>query len=299
MDQKEAADKLFTAVKVYREDIARAKAFVLQSTESNVDNLANQWLREGNYIAPRVIHLESGNVEETINLVARSYSLRMALYQAIWELSNTSKVLLTGNTSMWRGNVTWQASRGSGGMNLDQIKCPYPTEIHKPPLTDELALDLDIFLKELDCTNLHDGIHEAIEQSLICFRRGLYLPAIAMLTAGAEAIWHECGTAVAQKLENQKLQKIMNDQYASLSKKVEELIKILQGAAGKQLLKAANLNMSRIENAKLWITTLRDRRNALHWTKARSFVAQHSDTASLLLGAPIHLGVLEALRKLC
>jgi hypothetical protein len=184
-------------------------------------------------------------------------------------------------------------------MDLDRIKCLYPVEIHKPPLTGELALDLDIFLKGLDCTNLHDGIPEAIEQSLICFRRGLYLPAIAMLTAGAEATWHECGTAVATKLANQKLQTIMNDQYASLSKKVAELSKILRGSAGKPLLKAASLNVHQITDAELWTITLRDKRNALHWTKAKSFMAQHSDTASLLLGAPIHLGALEALRKSC
>ena len=163
----------------------------------------------------------------------------------------------------------------------------------------EFALDMDIFLKGLDCTDLHDGILEAVEQSLRCFRRGLYLPAIAMLTAGAEATWHECGIAVATKLANQKLQTIMNDQYASLSKKVAELSKILRGSAGKPLLKAASLNVHQITDAELWTITLRDKRNALHWTKAKSFMAQHSDTAALLLGAPIHLGTLEALRKIC
>jgi hypothetical protein len=235
MDNKEATEKIVATVKVSREDITRAKAFILESSESDVDVLADQWLQAQNYTAPKDIYLESGEVVETINLIARSYSLRMALYQAVWELCNAGDVFVADSPSLWKGGVTWRTSRGAGGMGLDQINCSYPAKIQKPPLSGEFALDMDIFLKGLVCTNLHDGIREAVDQSLRCFRRGLYLPAIAMLTAGAEATWHECGTAVATKLANQKLQTIISDQYASLSKKVAELRKILQGPAGKPL----------------------------------------------------------------
>jgi len=299
MHIEEATENILAAVRVTREDITRAKAFILQSTESDVAALADQWLQAQNYTAPKDIYLESVDVVETIDLIARSFSLRMALYQAVWELSNAGEVLVAGSPSLWKGSATWSTPRGGGGLGLDQINCSYPAKILKPPLTNEIALDLDIFLQGLDCASLHDGILEAVEQSLRCFRRGLYLPAIAMLTAGVEATWHECGTAIATKLANQTLQTTMIDQYASLSKKVAEIRKILQGPAGKPLLKAASLRMPRITDAEMWTTTLRDRRNALHWTKAKSFVAQHSDTAALLLGAPIHLGTLEVLRKSC
>jgi hypothetical protein len=299
MHKEEATEKIKASVRVTREDVTRAKAFTLQSTESDVATLADQWLQAQNYTAPKDIFLESVEVVETVALIARSYSLRMALYQAVWELSNAGEVLMAGSPSLWKGSVTWRTSHGGGGLELDQINCSFPTRIQKPPLTSELALDVDIFLQGLDCTSLHEGIREAVEQSLRCFHRGLYLPAIAMLTAGAEATWHECGTAVATKLANQTLHAIMNDQYASLSKTVAALRKTLESPAGKPLLKAASLNAPLIADAELWTITLRDRRNALHWTKAKSFVAQHSDTAALLLGAPIHLGTLEALRKSC
>src|SRR5262249_19740495 len=46
-------------------------------------------------------------------------------------------------------------------------------------------------------------------------------------------------------------------------------------------------------------TTLRDRRNALHWGKAKSFIADHSETATLLMAAPLHLGTLETIRAAC
>ena len=299
MNNKEATEKILAAVKISREDIARSKAFILQSTESDVPALAEKWLKAQNYTAPKEIYLESGEVTETINLIARSYSLRMAFYQAVWELSNSGDVLVMDSPSNWRGSVTWRTSRGAGGLELDHINCSFPAKIQKPPLRNEFSLDLDIFLDGLDYINLHDGIRMAVDQSLRCFQRGLYLPAIAMLTAAAEATWHECGSSVAKKLANQKLQTVMNDQYASLSKKVSELMKILQGQVGKSLLKSAGLSLPRITDAELWTITLRDKRNALHWTKAKSFVVQHSDTAAMLLGAPIHLGALDALWKSC
>jgi hypothetical protein len=299
MRDQDASNRIVESVTIYREDISRAKAFALREKEWKVVDLADRWLHAQNYTEPEEIYLESTEIAETLAVIAKSYSLRMALYQAVWELINAGEFLLAGNPAMWKASMTWRTSHGGGGLDLHQIYCTYPTLIQKPPFTNELTPDVDIFFKGLDCINLHEGIREAIEQSLKCFRRGLYLPAIAMLTACAEAAWHECGTAVAANLGNRKLQALMDDHYASLSKKVSGLNKILASPTGKQLLKAANLSPSRLADAELWTTTLRDRRNALHWMKAKSFVTQHSDTASLLLGTPIHLGTLEAIRNAC
>jgi hypothetical protein len=65
------------------------------------------------------------------------------------------------------------------------------------------------------------------------------------------------------------------------------------------LLKSADQTFARVADAEVWTTVLRDRRNALHWGKAKSFVADHSETATLLMAAPIHIGTLEAIRARC
>jgi hypothetical protein len=299
MSPDEASEKIVASVTVTREDIARAKAFALQAKESGTNALAEQWLNAQNCSAPREVQLESAEAGDVLALIARSYSLRMALYQAVWELINAGELIPAGTASEWQANVSWRTPRGGGGLALGRINFPYPPKTYRPPLAAKPPLDVDVFLQGIDSASLHSGIREAVDQALGCFRRGLYLPAIAMMTAGAEATWSECGTAVAKKLANQKLQGIMNDQYASLSRKVAELRKVLESAAGKPILKAASLSPPRVADAELWTTTLRDRRNALHWGKAKSFIAQHSDAASLLLGAPIHLGTVEAIRKSC
>jgi hypothetical protein len=88
----------------------------------------------------------------------------------------------------------------------------------------------------------------------------------------------------------------VNNPYASISKKITEIQKTLQTPDGKALLKKAGRSPGELDDVEIWTTNLRDRRNALHWGKAKSFVADHSETASLMIGAPLHIGTLEAIR---
>ena len=120
-----------------------------------------------------------------------------------------------------------------------------------------------------------------------------------MLAAGAEATWIECGTAVAMKLGDTKLQSVVADPFVSLSRKITELRKALENPTGRNLLKTAGSNSAKVTDAEIWTTTLRERRNAVHWAKAQSFIAHHSDASSLLLAAPLHLSTLEAIRSAC
>src|SRR5262249_52005530 len=156
--------------------------------------------------------------------------------------------------------------------------------------------DTDVFLQGLGYPNLHPGIREAVTQALACFKRALYMPATAMLAAATEATWTECGTAVANKLAIPKLQATMADPYVGIGKKVLETRKALEQPTAKSLLRAAGQTIGKVNDAEAWTTILREKRNALHWTKAKSFAIEHSDTANLLMAAPLHLGTLEAIR---
>jgi hypothetical protein len=74
-----------------------------------------------------------------------------------------------------------------------------------PPFATKPPTDPDISSKGWNCASLHDGILEAIEHALLCFQRGFYMPATAMLAAAAEATWTECGVAIAKKLSDTRL----------------------------------------------------------------------------------------------
>ncbi len=298
MSPNEASDTIVSRIIVTRDNIARAKVFILAAKESRTDALAEQWLQAEVGAIPKEVETHSAAADDTLSLLARAYSLRLAFYQAIWELVCACE-FFPSSTNNWQPSVTWRNPHGTGGLQLGTVNCIFPTTIQRPPLPAEPSTDPDVFLQGADCVSLHQGIREAISQSLGCFRRGLYLPAIVMLAAGAEATWIECGTAVAVKLVNKKLSTVVEDPFASLSRKVTEIKTALESPNAKGLLKAARTNLAKVTDAEVWTTTLRERRNAVHWGKAQSFIAQHSDASSLLLAAPLHLGTLEAVRRAC
>jgi hypothetical protein len=55
----------------------------------------------------------------------------------------------------------------------------------------------------------------------------------------------------------------------------------------------------RTHTAEDWAAVLRDRRNALHWGKNKSLTAEHADTGTLMMAAPMHMKTLEAIRLAC
>ncbi len=295
---QDASVKLVSYITVTRVDIARAKEFILASKESGTDALAEKWLHDGVGPIPKDVEIQSAGANDTLTLLGRGYSLRLAFYQAVWELVAACE-LFPGGTATWEPQLTWRNTHGGGGLQLDAVKCIFPEIIRRPPLSDPPPTDPDIFLQGANCVSLHLGIREAIGQSLACFQRGLYLPAIVMLAAGAEATWIECGAALAGKLADAKLRTVVDDSFVSLSRKVTEVKRALESPSGKNLLKVAGISVARVTDAEVWTTTLRERRNAVHWGKAQSFIAQHSDASSLLLAAPLHMGTLEAVRRVC
>jgi hypothetical protein len=298
MNPNEAIRLLGETVKVMREDIARAKAWLVQAKGGSTRQLVEEWLTPQQAVVPlnASVDLNADDSGERIAKYARAFSLRLAFHQAQWELIATGELFPCDSFDNWQASLGYNHQRYSGGLDIKGIGCPFPKAVMRPPLATEPPTDPDIFLKGVDCTSLHDGILEAIEQALLCFRRGLYMPATVMIAAAAEATWTECGIAVAKQLSSAKLVATVNDPYASIGKKIAEIQKTLQTSDGKALLKKAGRSPADLNNAEIWTTNLRERRNALHWGKARSFVADHSETASLMMGAPLHIGTLEAVR---
>jgi len=299
MAPHEAGNQITALISVTREDIARAKTFVLSQDIPQTDTLVENWLKEQAIEKTESINTNSPECSDRITAVAKAYSLRIALYQAVWELIGAGELFPSGPSCEWRPSPHYSTSHGSGGIPVPKILCPYPPHIYRPYPISGTSTDPDIFLQGIECGSLHPGIREAIEQSLSCFKRGLYMPATVMMAAAVEAAWIECGIAIAKKLALTKLEAIMGDQYVGISKKIAEVKKTLESNEAKDILKQAGQSLAKVNEAASWTTILRERRNALHWDKAKGFIVEHSDTASLMLGAPIHLETLESLRLAC
>ncbi len=305
VDTAQILKYLQQAIEVKREDVARAKQFVMKQALSSVQGIADRWLAEQKATPPSTLFTSSEEYQPSLESLGKSICLRFALYQAVWELISSGMIVAVGKYATWEPQVNYDTAGGGysssarGGIPLPSITFPYVTEIFRLPGADRVPADTDIFLHGINCSTLHPGIREAIDQALGCFRRGLYMPATAMLAAAAEATWIECGVKVAAKLANTKLEGIVGDPYASISKKVTDIKKALEAGDAKSLLKLADRSVADVVSAEVWTTALRERRNALHWDKAKSFLADQSETGTLLMSAPQHLGTLETIRAAC
>lgn len=301
MNTDEATKAVLAGIKVTREDIARAKAWLVEHGNGNTHELVEEWLAAQKMTVQvnSKVDLTQDDATDQVARYARAFSVRIAFYQAQWELIGAGELFPTDAPSGWEASLGFRHHGHGGGLDLKTIRCSFPQRVMRPPVASSPQTDADIFLKGVDCKTLHPGILEAVKQSLTCYNRGLYMPATAMLAAAAEATWSECGVAVAKKLSSAKLDAVVSDPYASISKKVAEIQKALQAADGKVLVKSADRSLADVDNVEIWTTSLRERRNALHWDKAKSFIADHAETASLLMGAPLHLGTLEAIRAAC
>lgn len=298
MSEIEAEKLLAGAVAVLREDVARAKTFLLQANGGSTDELAGRFLSGQGLAVPRAIDGTVENLPEVLTNAGRAVGVRMALFQAAWELVAAGELIPAGPPARWDASFDYKQHRHAGGLR-PKVGCSYPSLLERMPLTGEPSTDVDIFLRGGACESLHDGIKEAIEQSLGCYRRGLYMPATVMLAAAAEATWVECGKAVAKELGNAKLGSVVSDPMSGIAKVVTETRKALEHGDAKDLLKAGGQHISRVGEAEVWTNALRERRNALHWGKGGSFLADHSETGTLLMAAPLCLGTLEAIRKAC
>jgi len=295
MGEEEAKKYLENTVSVTREDIARAKSYVLRSSEVDTNTLAEQWLRGHSLTTQQKINGDSPNVQDLLATAAKAISLRLALYDAVLEMAAAGELFPAGEPTNWQPQMDYSWRQYHGGLSPN-VRATFPSRIQRPRPANTLPRNPDIFLQGVDCKSLSPEILEAITQALDCFRRGLYMPATAMLAAGVEAAWTECGRTVASKLGNSALENLVADPRGVIGKKVLEIRKALEQPNAKPLLKAAGQTIGKVLDAETWTTVLRDRRNELHWTKSGNFIANHSETGILLMAAPLHLGTLEAIR---
>src|SRR5262249_23932441 len=154
MNDQDAMNKLTAAVAVTREDIARAKTYVLASGAGKTDELADQWLQEQNLGIPRSIDCDAPNLADVLTGVARAISVRLALYQAVWELIAAVQLISADSTRRWEPIMDYKFQSQGGGLRPN-IACSYPSSIERPPLATEPATDPDVFLQGVNCKRLH------------------------------------------------------------------------------------------------------------------------------------------------
>src|SRR4051794_4701763 len=92
MAPEEVVKLIRTQLQVMREDVARAKSYIVKQLSGRAENLAGMWLKEQGIAEPTRINIQD---KAQIEHVIRAYSLRKAFYQAVFELVASGDMILT------------------------------------------------------------------------------------------------------------------------------------------------------------------------------------------------------------
>jgi len=92
MSPEEIPNYIRNNLTVLREDIARAKSYLIKHVNGRAENLAASWLKDQGIEQPYQINTDN---EAQIQSIVLAFSLRKAFYQAVFELVASGDIVLT------------------------------------------------------------------------------------------------------------------------------------------------------------------------------------------------------------
>jgi hypothetical protein len=135
MTSDEASKRIVAGVYVTPEDVARAKDYIpaWQDWETksmlNTEALGDHWLGEQVGTLPREIIVDAASAPDECDRYARAYSLRLAFFQAVWDLLNAGVLMSVGSVVGWNPRPDARHSHGGQGLSLERISSWYTNQI--------------------------------------------------------------------------------------------------------------------------------------------------------------------------
>lgn len=303
MTPPEAERFILDRAGVNRVDVVAAKHFIAKAPDSDTLALAQGFVHQRLGDLSHTVALDGTLVEETLATHARAIAMRLAVFQATWELVTAALLFPAGPAVGWTPSLGWSTRNGAGGFRLDSIRFNYPEKVVRPVVEAPSALsDADLFLGELGLNDINQGIIDAVALAVKCLRFDLYLPALAMLAAAAEGAWIEAGTALANAATTRdkavdKALATIRDDLAGIGQKVRAVVDLYSRRdVVRTVRETSGVSDGQLNEAAVWTAVVRDARNALHWNHEEVFRNDYAKTASLVMAAGQALRVLEAIR---
>jgi hypothetical protein len=310
MRPDEAFEHLKRNIKVTRQRVTIAKAFILKNFEQNTSYLIDYFLQEMEARMPNqvVIH-PTVDTDATLSQAAEAISWKLAACEAIWGLIATGLVIpgdsdLTEQLQTLGWTTVVPGSGGqSSGWHLEQLSLPVPRRILLPrsaqSQVDQPLSDPDLFLHSVDISNLSEEVDEALREAVRCFRHDLYLASLAMLGKASEGAWIELGLSLVKAITPdgpvniEKVKSKIEDPFIGIGKKIIEIVKLYER---KDLLesiqKTSGVTLQDLRNAVIWSDAVRESRNSVHYGVKPSMPNNYEKVAALLIGAVPHFRLL-------
>ena len=316
MSPDEAKAFIEGKISVPRINVTIAKAYILENFNPNTDKMIEAFLRSKYAEMPKQVVLHSTvDPEPMLNQAADSISWRLAICEAIWNLISQNAVfpIMQASTGMVPGIGYTTAIPGGGGTSGglpsfdDELSIPVPSCLTLPasagagehqPLTCP-----DLYLKEVDLSDLDPTIEQALREAVRCFRYELYLASLAMLGRASEAAWIELGFSLLRaapsgtSINVEKKLQDLESPYVGIAKKIQTVIDLHSKPDFENLSRAAGVRHQDLKAISIWADCVRESRNSLHYGAEPAMSNGYEKVAAFLIGAVPHLRALWSLRQ--
>ncbi len=317
MSPEQAKQSIMDKVSVTNQMVIYAKAYFLKNFRSNTESLIRSLINDVDAKKPDIVVIhQSVNTEEMLSKTAKYFSWRMAACEAIWGLI-ANNIFIPGADNHFNesNSVGWTTVvRGSGGRSagweFSQFSIPVPTKIIQRPsglnLSDRPLSDPDLYMHELGIDIIGKDIEDSIREAVICFKNELYLACLALLGRASEGVWIELGLALARVIYNKdtaksaKLQKIMEDQFIGIGKKIGEVLKAYEWReVFNKHYKSSGYKASDLKSIVVWADAVRESRNSIHYGAKPAMSNSYEKVAALLIGTVPNLKVIYSIINAC
>jgi hypothetical protein len=298
--------------------VVDAKTFFLRKAQGtstmaaklDTKELINEFLVEIGVQLPKTLHvgLQDEAQESDLKKIADSLAWDQAASEAIWRLVNISLFIPCQEPIQRRVSVTRESDHGSDGMSFDDLMMPIPGKVMVAPThrwgAKGILMDGDLYLRELNISNLHPDVELALRESVACFRAEFFTAALAMLGKASEGGWLELGASIVAAAPSDQRGKISNhikrleDPSLGIAKKILDVVEIFRSSpALNALSEKIGLGWKHLQQVAVWSDVVRDSRNTIHFGVAPALANTYEKVGVLLIAAVPHLRVLYKLKE--
>ena len=316
--EQEARKEILARVVVSKQNVTLAEDYLLcQPRDKVYESLAvvSDFTREQGHTKPdRIILHRDADIEADLTRGAEYFTSVLSIAEAIWLCIHEGILIHSSQRVEFDNHIRWttippQGGSGqSGGWTLEEFRMELPRTIafsfsHRRIDTSETLTNPNLFLLESGISGADAEVVEALQDSVNCFRKRLFRPAVVLLGKAMEGAWVEAGIALAQSVsegsqfnKSKFVEKMTSE--TPVMKKIDEVLNLYKN---KNLIgdipDRCGVRTSEVENIIVWSKVLQMARNAIHFGVKPIIPNSYEKVAVLLLSGAENLSKLYLIKK--
>ncbi len=295
--------------------ILLAKQFLVSQIDEVTDtkNLLEIFTSMHGKSNPGTISFYDSPTHEQIKQTAQYISYGLAYCEAVWSLIHSGYYYGSLDRHYhFRPDIKYTHLQHNGSSNLSiifdnaSLLIPHILVIQfskrKKDGPEFVLFNPEIYANEIG-SNIHKDVHEALEDSISCFRQELYRPAVTLLGKAVEGAWVELGISLYNYADDQikgaekQKEKLKNE--SNFMNRIQHVISLYESRQDIfiEVIKQTGVKPHQLKEIYFWSDVVRDSRNAIHYGIHPKIPNTYEKTAVLLMSASSHLKTLYHLKN--